>query len=61
MTLRITIKNEDQDRSAEVEYCDPDEPGLKRSMAGPHTLPPGESFEFWLHRSQAVIVREVTK
>jgi len=64
MTIRITIKNEEQEGSKcdiEVEYCDPDNPELKRSMGGPHTLPPGTSYEFWLHRSQGCIVREVTK
>lgn len=64
MTIRITIKNDESEgsnRDIEVEYCDPTNPELKRSMAGPHTIPPGEQFEFWLHRSQAVTVREVTQ
>ncbi len=61
MTIRITIKNEETEgskRDIEVEYIDPYDPSLKRSMAGPHTIPSGEQFEFWLHRNQAVTVRE---
>lgn len=59
MTIRITIKNEDTDREIEVECTDPIDPAFGLSTAGGTVLGPQSQAEFWVHASQAVLVREV--
>lgn len=61
MTMRLTIKNEDETRTATIEVVDyypVDEAGTSRSEPTLVEIPPGETREQWIHGGRKIVVRE---
>lgn len=58
MTMRITIKNEDQTHSAIVTTIDK---GLESPFETDTTLAPGEQKEFYIYEGRFVRIKEVPK
>lgn len=60
MTMRITIKNEDQSRSATVATNDFDASGVLLGEQLPVvTIEPGESHEVFIHSTRNITVSEL--
>lgn len=60
MTIRITIKNDDENREVEVEYIGTGEAITQQGgKPGSTVIGPEGSAEFFVHSSQGVVVREV--
>jgi hypothetical protein len=62
MTMRLTIKNEDPNRSAATTLIDVGPSGARISEGkaeAPVTLAPGESREVWIHSGRVVLVEEL--
>lgn len=65
MTMRLTVKNEDETRTARVRVRDfvsgPDgkHTGACVEHTPPRELGPGESADFWVHSGRDLVVEEV--
>lgn len=55
MTMRLTIKNEDQARTARVKVVDLGNPSYVPFV----DLEPGQSHEFWIHKGRELKVEEL--
>jgi hypothetical protein len=60
MTIKITVRNDDDSREIEVQYADPVAQAVGLTIAPPTIIGPKGTAEFWVHATQAVLVREVT-
>lgn len=59
MTIRITIKNESDDREIEVGYLDMESNATDQLVTNKTVIGPSGSAEFHVHGATAVAVREV--
>jgi hypothetical protein len=55
MTMRLTIKNEDSQRTGHVRVFE----GVTESASEKKKLPPGAEQEFWIHSGRHLVVEEV--
>jgi hypothetical protein len=61
MTMRLTIKNEDTNRTATIEVVDfnpADEVGSAAPSPATTEVPPGETREVWIHSGRKAVLRE---
>jgi hypothetical protein len=56
MTMRITVKNEDQNHTAVVTVIDH---GAEHTFETDTKLAPGEQKEFWVYSGRSLVVKEV--
>ena len=54
MTIRVEIKNHDQNRTLEIDHVYND----VKADGPPKVIPPGHSEEFWIHDTHDLVVRE---